>query len=137
MKRLSLGLPVLLAGAVFLAGGSALSPARADTTITQYDKMSKAQQANLVGSLLQSLVDGLQERHQTKEAECLTELYTNVETDARKAESPGMADFFGAVSRARQIGPDNFTIEDIIARQMVQQCNYRPPAAAKKKKKQH
>ena len=57
MKRLSLGLPVLLAGAIFLAGEAALAPAWADTTVAQYDKMSKAQQADLVGSLVQSLAE--------------------------------------------------------------------------------
>ena len=131
MKRLSLGLPVLLAGAIFLAGESALAPARADTTVAQYDKMSKAQQADLVGSLVQSLADDLESHHRNKEAQCLTELYTNVESDARAVQSPGMDDFLGAVARAREIGPDKFTIEDIIARQMIQQCG----TTAKGKKK--
>ena len=135
MKRLSWALPALLTGILVLAGGSALSPARADTTITQYDKMTKAEQANLVGSLLQSLVDDLEKHHRNREAECLTELYTNEQSDARKVESPGMDDFFGAVGRAREIGPDKFTIEDIIARQMVQQCGTKPDAKKRRSKK--
>jgi hypothetical protein len=137
MKRLPLGLAGLLAGAALLAGGSVLTPARADTTVATYDKMPRAEQADLVGSLLQSLADDLEKSHRNKESECLTDLYTNVNTDARKAESPGMTDFLGAVARAREIGPDKFTVEDIIARQMVLFCGTHPKTDKASKTKKH
>jgi hypothetical protein len=135
MKRSSLGLPVLLAGATLLVAGPALSPARADTTVAQYDKMSKAEKANLVGSLLQSLVDSLEKHHRDREARCLTALYTNEKTDARKVQSPGMNDFFATVARVRKVNPHEYTIEDIIARQLVLECGTRPPAKKTRSKK--
>jgi hypothetical protein len=124
MHRLTLTLRPILAGLVLLAASAA--SAAADTTVSQFDRMPKAEQAHLLGSLLQSLAEDLEQNKRVQEAECLVRLYTNPESDARLIQSPGMADFFASLATALETGPDYFTVEDIIARQMVQNCGIRP-----------
>jgi hypothetical protein len=122
MHRLTLTLRPLLAGLALLTA----TAAAADTTVSQFNQMPKAEQAHLLGSLLQSLADDMEQNKRVQEAECLVRLYTNPESDARVVQSPGMADFFASVATALETGPDYFTVEDIIARQVVQNCGTRP-----------
>lgn len=124
MHRLILTFQAALAGLVFAAATA--SPAAADTTIAQFDKLSRAEQADRLGTFVQSLAEDLQEHKRAQEAACLTRLYTNEESEARAVESPGMRDFFAALAVAREKGPNYFTIEDIVARQMVIACGTRP-----------
>jgi hypothetical protein len=126
MHRLYPTLRPILAGLALLAVSAA--PAAADTTVAQFDRMPKAEQAHLLGSLLQSLAEDLERHKRVQEAECLVRLYTNPDTDARVIQSPGMEDFFASLANALETGPDYFTIEDIIARQMVQNCG-KPPSS--------
>jgi hypothetical protein len=124
MHRLTLTLRPILAGLALLAASAA--PAAADTTVAQFNQMPKAEQAHLLGSLLQSLAEDLERHKRAQEAECLVRLSTNPESDARLVQSPGMTDFFKALATALETRPDYFTVEDIIARQMVQNCGTRP-----------
>jgi len=105
--------------------GLAATPARADTTVADYMKLEKAQQADLLGRMLQSLADDLQANNRDKEAECLAKLYT-VQSEARVARSPGMMDFLQAVEVAREGNPQESTVEEIVARQLVQYCGHKP-----------
>ena len=118
------GIAAGLAGvtAVAIAGS-----ASADTTVAQFDKMEMREQAHLLGTLIQSLVDDLEKNKRGKEADCLIELYTNQESEARVVKSPGMVDFLATLDVAREKGPDKVTIEEIIARQMVQKCGTGKP----------
>ena len=110
-----------------LAGLAALftlmvgSPASADTTVADYLKLEKDAQAHLLGSLLQSLAEDMQANKREKQAECLSALYTP-RSEARVARSPGMMDFFQSVEIAREVDPQKITVEEIIARQLVQYC---------------
>lgn len=115
--------------ALFLLLALFAPPAKADTTVADYVKMEKAAQANLLGSLLQSLADSLQANNREKEAQCLSALYT-VQSEARVARSPGMMDFLQSVDIARKGDPQSITVEEIIVRQMAQYCG----AKATKKK---
>ena len=111
------------AGLAILAALPVSSPARADTTVAQFAKMKTADQAHLLGGLLQSLAEGLEKNKREKEAECLIRLYTNTESEARVVRSPGMAEFLATVDGAREKGnADKVTVEEIIARQMAQYC---------------
>ncbi len=118
------GIAAGLAGvtAVAIAGS-----ASADTTVAQFDKMEMREQAHLLGTLIQSLVDDLEKNKRGKEADCLIDLYTNQESEARVVKSPGMVDFLATLDVAREKGPDKVTIEEIIARQMVQKCGTGKP----------
>jgi hypothetical protein len=124
MHRLTLTLRPLLASLALLAVSAA--PAAADTTVAQFNRMPKAEQAHLLGSLLQSLAEDLEQNKRMQEMECLVRLYTNPESEAQVVQSPGMADFFASLATALETGPDYFTVEDIIARQVVQNCGTRP-----------
>lgn len=116
------------AGLAILAAVPVSSPARADTTVAQFAKMKTADQAHLLGGLLQSLTEGLEKNKREKEAECLIRLYTNTESEARVVRSPGMADFLATVDGASEKGSaDKLTVEEIIARQMVQHCGTGQP----------
>jgi hypothetical protein len=121
------GAPAFLLLLPFL--GLVTTPARADTTVADYLKLEKAGQADLLGRLLQSLADDLQANNRDKEAECLAGLYT-VRSEARVARSPGMMDFLQSIDIARESDPKDITIEEIIARQLLQYCGHKP---AKKK----
>ena len=105
--------------------GLTATSARADTTVADYVKMEKAEQANLLGTLLQSLADDLQAHNREKEAECLAGLYT-VQSEARVARSPGMMDFLHSVEIAKKGKPQSVTVEEIITRQLVQYCGHKP-----------
>lgn len=113
----------ILAAAILLGGLSA--PAAADTTVAEYIKLEKADQAHLLGTLLQSLAEDLQDQKQDKSAECLVSLYTE-RSEARVARSPGMMDFLQSVEIARENDPDKTSVEEIITRQLVQYCGYGP-----------
>ncbi|MPY75516.1 MAG: hypothetical protein GEU87_14785 [Alphaproteobacteria bacterium] len=116
------------AGLAILAALPVSSPARADTTVAQFAKMKTADQAHLLGSLLQSLADDLEKNKRKKESECLFRLYTNTESEARVIRSPGMVDFLATVDGASKKGAaDKVTVEEIIARQMVQHCGTGQP----------
>lgn len=121
MKSFSRALRASLGGAVMLAAAT-VSPARADTTVAQYDKLTKPQQAHLLGSMLQSLADDLQKYKREGEAQCLAELYTNPPSEGQAVQSPGMRDLLETLAVAREKGPDKFTIEEIITRQMILLC---------------
>lgn len=127
MHRLNQALCGFAAGLAGLAAVAIAAPAHADTTVAQFDKMQKREQAHLLGSLIQSLVEDLDKNKRGQEAECLIHLYTNQESEARVIKSPGMVDFLATLDVARQKGPDTVTIEDIIARQMVQKCGTKKP----------
>lgn len=124
MHRLNRTLCAIAAG---LAVGATVAPARADTTIAQFDKLQKSEQAHLLASLIQSLVQDLDKNKRGQEAECLIQLYTNQESEARVVKSPGMVDFLATLDAARQKDPEKLTIEEIIARQMVQRCGSGKP----------
>lgn len=111
-----------LAVAGLLAGLVAL-PAAADTTVAAYLKLEKKGQAHLLGSLLQTLAEDLQNKNRIKYAECLVSLYT-AESEARVVRSQGMMDFLQSVEFARKNNPEETTVEGIIARQLVQFCGY-------------
>ena len=111
------GFPVFLT----LLSGLSASPASADTTVADYLKLEKAGQAHVLGSLLQSLADDLQANNREREAQCLEAFYT-VTSEARVASSPGMTDFLQSVEIAREGDPRKVSIEEIIARQLVQYC---------------
>jgi len=115
-----LGIPALL---LFL--GLAAAPARADITVAQYLNLEKEVQADLLGKMLQSLADNLQAKDRDKEAECLAALYT-IQSEARVPRSQGMVDFQQSVELARKDDPEKVTLEEIIARQLVQYCGVRP-----------
>lgn len=127
MPRPHLALRSVAIAFAILALPSALAPARADTTVAQFLELETAEQAHLLGSLLQSLVESLEQNKRGQEAECLIQLYTNRESEARVVRSPGMTDFLKTVEVAREKGADKFTIEEIIARQMVQKCGTKQP----------
>ena len=116
----------ILAAAILFGGLGGLSaPAAADTTVAEYLKLEKPDQAHLLGTLLQSLAEDLQDQNQDKNAECLVSLYTE-RSEARVARSPGMMDFLQSVEIARENDPDKTTVEEIITRQLVQYCDYGP-----------
>ena len=121
MNLLSLALRASLGSAVMLAA-TAVSPARADTTVAQYDTLPKAKQAHLLGTMLQSLADDLQRNKRDSEAECLGRLYTNPPSEGQAVQSPGMRDLLETLAIAREKGPDKFTLEEIITRQMILLC---------------
>ena len=124
MYRFNPTLRAVLAGLCLLAASA--SGAAADTTVVQFEKLSKAEQAHTLGNLLQSLAENLERSKRSQEAQCLVRLYTNSESEARLVQSPGMADFFAALNIARDRGLDDYTVEEIITRQMVQYCGTRP-----------
>lgn len=115
--RRKAALPVLLVLFCALSG----APASADTTVAEYIKLEKRQQAHLLGSLLQSLAEDLQAHKRDREAECLEALYTPA-SEARVVQPEGMRDFLQSVEIAREGNPEKLTVEEIIARQMVQYC---------------
>lgn len=113
-----------LAVGILLGGLSGLAaPAAADTTVADYLKLEKQEQAHLLGSMLQSLAEDFQEQKQEKNAECLVSLYTE-RSEARIARSPGMMDFLQSVEIAKENDPAKTTLEEIISRQLVQYCGY-------------
>lgn len=112
----------ILAAAGLIAGLAA-SSAAADTTVAEYLKLEKQGQAHLLGSMLQSLAEDLQNRNRTKNAECLVSLYS-AESEARVVRSQGMTDFLQSVEIARENDPEKTTVEEIITRQLVQYCGY-------------
>ena len=114
----------LIALGLFLLG-PAVPPAAADTTIAEYLKLDKPHQADLLGSLLQSLAEDLQNNKREREALCLQALYTP-NSEARATMPLGMQDFFQSVDIAREGDPKKMTVEVIIARQLVQYCGTRP-----------
>jgi hypothetical protein len=124
MHRLNQALCAMAAG---LAALALSAPAGADTSVAQFDKLEKREQAHLLGSLIQSLVEDLDKNKRGQEAECLIRLYTNQESEARVIKSPGMVDFLATLDAVRQKEPDKITIEEIIARQMVQNCGSGKP----------
>lgn len=113
----------LVAALVLAFGTWTTTPASADTSVTDYLKLEKEEQAHLLGSMLQSLAEDFQGQNQDKYAECLVALYTE-RSEARVARSPGMMDFLESVEFARENDPDKITIEEIITRQLVQFCGY-------------
>lgn len=121
MKSFSRALRASICGAVMLAA-AAVSPARADTTVAQYDKLTKQQQAHLLGTMVQSLADDLQRNKRDSEAECLGRLYTNPPSEVQAVQSIGMRDLLETFAVAREKCPDKFTLEEIIARQMILLC---------------
>jgi hypothetical protein len=121
MNLLSLALRASL-GSVVLLAAAAVSPARADTTVAQYDKLTKQQQAHFLGTMLQSLADDLQKSKREGEAQCLAQLYTNPPSEGQAVQSLGMTDLLETLAVAREKGPDKFTIEEIITRQMILLC---------------
>lgn len=112
----------LLAAAGLCACLAAL-PASADTTVAQYLKLQKQGQAHLLGSMLQSLAEDLQENDRDRQAQCLVSLYS-AKSEARVVRSPGMMDFLQSVEIARESDPEKTTVEEIITRQLVQFCGY-------------
>lgn len=127
MHPLTQALRGIAAGLAGVAAVAIAGPASADTTVAQFDKLEMREQAHLLGTLIQSLVDDLEKNKRGKEADCLIELYTNQESEARVVKSPGMVDFLETLDVAREKGPDKVTIEEIIARQMVQKCGTGKP----------
>lgn len=127
MHPLTQALRGIAAGLAGVAAVAIAGPASADTTVAQFDKMEMREQAHLLGTLIQSLVDDLEKNKRGKEADCLIDLYTNQESEARVVKSPGMVDFLATLDVAREKGPDKVTIEEIIARQMVQKCGTGKP----------
>lgn len=99
------------------------APAIADTTIAEYLKLEKQGQAHLLGSMLQSLAEDLQDNKRTEEAQCLASLYS-AKSEARIVRSQGMMDFLQSVEIAREDDPERTTVEEIITRQLVQFCGY-------------
>lgn len=118
--RHRLAFPVLLAGCL-----AAAAPAVADTTVAQYVSMEKAEQADTLGRMLQTLAEDLQNNDREREALCLQSLYTP-SSEARAVRSLGMHDFLESVEIAREGEPTKVTIEQIIARQLVQYCGTKP-----------
>ena len=112
----------LLAAAAVYACLAAL-PASADTTVAEYLKLEKQGQAHLLGSMLQSLAEDLQDNKQDAQAQCLVSLYS-AESEARVVRSRGMMDFLQSVEFARKKDPEKITIEEIIGHQLVQYCGY-------------
>jgi hypothetical protein len=112
--------PLLFAGCL-----AAAAPAVADTTVAQYLTMEKAGQADLLGGLLQSLAENLQDNNRQREALCLQNLYTP-HSEARVVRSQGMHDFLETVEFARESDPEKVTVEEIIAKQLVQYCGTKP-----------
>lgn len=106
---------------LFATGVALAAPAAADTTVAQYVKMEKRQRAHVLGTLLQSLADDLQNHDREREALCLQELYTP-RSEARVVRPLGMQDFLESVEIAREGDPEKITLQQIIARQMVQYC---------------
>lgn len=127
MHPLTQALRGIAAGLAGVAAVAIAGPASADTTVAQFDKMEMREQAHLLGTLIQSLVDDLEKNKRGKEADCLIDLYTNQESEARVVKSPGMVDFLATLDVAREKGPEKVTIEEIIARQMVQKCGTGKP----------
>jgi len=114
-----------LAVAGLLACLAASHASAADTTVAAYLKLEKRGQAHLLGSLLQSLADDLQQKDMDKTAECLASLYTaTAQSEARVVRSRGIMDFLQSVEIAREKDPEKTTVEEIIARQLVQFCGY-------------
>lgn len=122
MSRLKPALRSFISGLAILAAAPAFAPAHADTTVAQFIKLSKAEKARLLSEMLGSLAGELENNKREKEAECLIRLYTNTESEARVIRSPGMEDFLATVDGVREKGADKLTVEEIIARQMVQHC---------------
>jgi len=115
---------ILLPGAILsLLWAQALAPAAADTTVDDYLKLEKRGQAHLLGTMLQTLADDLQANDKDKEAQCLAALYTE-KSEVRVTRSPGMMDFLQSVEIAREDNPQKTTLEEIIARQLVEYCGY-------------
>lgn len=109
-------LSILLAGCVALT-----APAAADTTVAEYVKMDKREQAHVLGTMLQSLGEDLQNHDRDREVACLQALYTP-QSEARAVRPPGMQDLLQSVEIAREGDPEKVTLEEIIARQMIQYC---------------
>ena len=110
----------LMASAVI---GLLAMPSVAETTVADYDRLKKPDQAALVGRFLQVFVDNLQKENRNADAQCISDLYTKPPVGSKKGLSVGMMEFLDLVQLARETEPGKYTIERIIVSQANAHCS--------------